>query len=126
MEAELGAEIEALRLASEEEEKGGGMDGEDWGEEEDDDDDEDEDFEEEDGLGEEAEEEEEGEEGGLIDWPVEREGEGKEEDWAALTADGWIDMDAILVRTCKIEKSGDPSSPPSLPSFLPPLDYVLA
>ncbi|GAB5036967.1 ribosome-binding factor a [Nannochloropsis oceanica] len=95
LEAELEAEIEALRLAGEEEEKGAGMDGEAWGEEDDDDEDDDEDdedYEEEAGLGEE--EEEEGEEGGLIDWPVE--GEGEEEDWGALTADGWIDMDAIL------------------------------
>jgi hypothetical protein len=74
------------------------MDGEDWGEEEEDEDDEEEEEEWEEGEEEEEEEEEEGEEGGLIDWPVEREGEGEEEDWSALTADGWIDMDAILVR----------------------------
>jgi len=118
LEAELEAEIEALRLAGEEEEKGAGMDGEAWGEEDDDDEDEDEDdedYEEEAGL--EEEEEEEGEEGGLIDWPVE--GEGEEEDWGALTADGWIDMDAILVRTCEIDESGDTSAPPSLTISLP-------
>lgn len=32
----------------------------------------------------------------LVDWPEEEEGE----DWSALEADGWISMDAILVRAC--------------------------
>lgn len=40
--------------------------------------------------------EDEDEEEVLVDWPEEEEAE----DWSALEADGWISMDAILVRVC--------------------------